>query len=116
MQLFSLNADKRFLQDGALNPSLEIISLALKESEEELVDSNKLSIGSLDGSFIDIDFQSQKKEYMVPNWNTLIGTLRQAKKSRDKYNFKFNISSKIYDSWRQFRPFKKEKALLNGER
>ena len=81
MQLFSLNADESFLQDGALNPNIEVISLASKESEEELVESNKLSIDSLDGSFIDIDFQQQKKEYMVPNWNTLIGTLRQAKKA-----------------------------------
>ena len=64
-----------------MNPNIEIISLASKESEEELVDSIKLSIDSLDGSFIDIDFQQQKKEYMVPNWNTLIGTLRQAKKA-----------------------------------
>ena len=80
MQLFSLNADESFLQDGALNPNIEIISLASKESEEELVESSKLSIDSLDGSFLDIDFQQQKKEYMVPNWNTLIGTLRQAKK------------------------------------
>ena len=56
MQLFSLNADESFLQDSALNPNIEIISLASKESEEELVDSIKLSIDSLDGSFIDIDF------------------------------------------------------------
>ena len=81
MQLFSLNADESFLQDGALNPNIEIISLASKESEEELVESNKLSIDSFDGSFLDIDFQQQKKEYMVPNGNTLIGTLRQAKKA-----------------------------------
>ena len=81
MQLFSLNADESFLQDSALNPNIEIISLSSKESEEELVDSNKLSIDSLDGSFIDIDFQQQKEEYMVPNWNTLISTLRLAKKA-----------------------------------
>ena len=80
MQLFSLNADESFLQDGALNPSIEIISLASKESEEEHVKSDKLSIDSLGGSFIDIDFKEQKKEYMVPNWDTFIDTLRQAKK------------------------------------
>ena len=100
-----------------MNP-IEIISLASKESEEEHVESDKLSIDSLDGSFTDIDFQQQKKEYMVPNLDTLIGTLRQAKKAEinDKYNFKFYISSKIYDSWRQCRLFNNEKALPNGGR
>ena len=56
MQLFWLNADESFPQDSTLNPNIEIISLASKESEEQLVDSNKFSIVSLDGSFIDIDF------------------------------------------------------------
>lgn len=81
----SLYADESFLQDGALNPNIEIISLDSKESEKEHVESNKLSIDSLD---------------------------KRKCKSRDKCNLKFNISSKIYDSWRQCRPFNKEKALL----
>ena len=41
-------ADESFLQDGALNPNIEIISLDSKESEKEHVESNKLSIDSLD--------------------------------------------------------------------
>ena len=57
MQLFLLNADEIFLQDSTLNPNIEVISLASKESEKELVDSNKLSIVCLGGSFIDIDFE-----------------------------------------------------------
>ena len=57
MQLLSLNADQSFLQDGALNPNIDIISLASKESEEEHMKSNKISIDSLDGSSIDINFQ-----------------------------------------------------------
>ena len=56
MQLFWLNADESFPQDSTLNANIEIISLASKESEEQLVDSNKFSIVSLDGSLIDIDF------------------------------------------------------------
>ena len=44
----SLYADESFLQDGALNPNIEIISLDSKESEKEHVESNKLSIDSLD--------------------------------------------------------------------
>ena len=46
------------------------------------MESTKLSIDSLDESFVYIDFQQQNNEYMVLNWNTLIGTLRQAKEAK----------------------------------